>query len=247
MKTLFSSHFHEIRIRSIYLFFSFFFTFLICYKFSFELIYLFIKPFSFFSKNFIFTDLTEAFSILIKLCFLTTFFVILPLFFYQMWCFIIPSFFDKERKTLNYFLKLFCVLFILCFLLSYSFILPEIYKFFLNFEIQTSIFNIHLEARISSYISKSLSLYFFLFVAFQFPFILYILYKYKKISPTFFSKNRKYIFFILTLVASILSPPDVMTQCFLIFLLLCISEVTIWSGFVFEKRSLIFIANQQKL
>ena len=100
-KIALNHHIMEVRLRSIYLVTSFLITFLMCYYYSLELIYLFVKPLLKYQNIFMFTDLTEALYTTITHCLLTTTFVILPFIVYQIWCFLIPSSFLCERNKLT--------------------------------------------------------------------------------------------------------------------------------------------------
>lgn len=94
-------HIMEIRLRIMYLIISFVITFSVCYYYSLELIFLFVKPLLKHHNIFMFTDLTEALYTTINHCLFTTIFVMSPFIFYQIWCFLIPSSFLCERNKLT--------------------------------------------------------------------------------------------------------------------------------------------------
>ena len=96
-------HFKEFKLRMSYLVFSFLTTFFICYYYSFEILYLFVKPLLNYNKNFIFTDLTEAFYTTIQLNLIVSIYMLIPFITYHIWCFYIPSTFLEERKKYNFF------------------------------------------------------------------------------------------------------------------------------------------------
>lgn len=160
-------HIKELKLRIFYLTISFLCTFFSCYYYSFEMIYLFVKPFLAYEKNFIFTDLTEAFYTTIKLNFIISIYTLIPFLIYQFWCFVIPSSFLKERKKYNFFFLTIFVLFNLSLIFVYFLLLPELYKFLLNFEVNTNFMTIQLEARIHSYVELACKIFFFLVYYFK--------------------------------------------------------------------------------
>src|SRR5204863_6435527 len=58
--TIFYHHLQELKLRLIYIIFSFFLSFFICYYYCFQVIYVFAKPLLRYTNKFMFTDLTEA-------------------------------------------------------------------------------------------------------------------------------------------------------------------------------------------
>lgn len=236
--TLYSNfhyHFLEFKLRLIYSIISFICTFLACYYYYFEIMYIFTKPFLYYEKNFIFTDLTEAFYTSIQISFFFSLYLILPLCMYQIWCFFIPSTFSNKRKNINF--KFFIVF--ICLIVSiisvYLIILPKLYTFLLNFEINTTLLNIELEARINSYVKLACKIFILFSFIFLIPIWVFSLIKNKKIKIKILAKNRIKIFFCIVIFSSIVSPPDVFTQLIVSFFLQTFFEILIVFGFLYEK------------
>ena len=128
-------HVKELKLRACYLGLSFLLTFFICYYYSFEILYLFVKPFLNYEKNFIFTDLTEAFYTTIQLNLVVSMYILVPFIIYNIWCFFIPSTFLEERQKYNFFFSAIVTLLVISACFIFFLVLPELYKFLLNFEI----------------------------------------------------------------------------------------------------------------
>lgn len=228
-------HIKELKLRTYYLVFSFFITFFICYYYSFEILYLFVKPFLNYEKNFIFTDLTEAFYTTIQLNFIASIYILTPFIIYQTWCFFIPSSFLEERKKYNFFFSLVVILLGISFAFIYFLVLPELYKFLLNFEINTSFMTIQLEARIQSYVELACKIFFFSSLLFQTPLFFVIAIEYELITSHFLIKNRSQILFVNLLLAAFISPPDFLTQILLAISLQLTFEILLLTTFIYKK------------
>lgn len=239
-KSIGYSHFVEIQYRLLYLFLSFCITFFTSYVYSFELLFLTIQTISI-PKYFIFTDLPEALQTTIFISILTTFHFLIPLSIYQIWSFFIPGFFFQERQKISKSI-IFIFLIILFegfFILFY--IMPELFIFLSSFEIKKETITIQLEARILSTILLITKLYFYLLFFFQFPVILFLLFRFNILTAKKISKYRKFTYFFFVIFASFISPPDVFYQGIIAFSFIFLYEVGIWLGFIYEKLKNIYI------
>lgn len=228
-------HIKELKLRTYYLCFSFFITFLSCYYYSFEILYLFVKPFLSYEKHFIFTDLTEAFYTTIQLNFIVSIYLLLPFLIYQFWCFILPSCFRQERKKYNFFCIAMLFLLGFSFVFVYYLVLPELYKFLLHFEINTNFMTIQLEARIQSYVQLACKIFFFSSIIFQMPLFFFVAFEYKFITIDFLIQNRAQIMFANLLLAAFLSPPDLLTQIVLFIWLQLTFEILLLLLFLYKE------------
>ena len=221
--------------RIVYFFISFIFTFIFCYYYYVDIIYLYVKPFLKYHKVFIFTELTEAFYVTLKISTITTLCLLFPMAWYMIWCFFIPSCFYSERKNYTFFILFWNLFFILSISTIYYNVLPHLYDFLLQYEIEKNLFSIQLEARIDSYLNWSLKVLFFFSILAQLPFLCYFLYRLEVLCPSFLSQNRKFLIFFFSLMAALLSPPELITQIFITMAFLIVYELIIWLGFFHAK------------
>ena len=229
--TNFIYYFIDIWYRFVYFLISFIITFLVCYYYYVDIIYLYVNPFLKYHRVFIFTELTEALYVTLKICTITTICVLFPMVWYMIWCFFIPSCFYSERNNYTWFILFWNLFFILTILTIYYNVLPHLYDFFLQYEIQKNLFSIQLEARIDSYLSWSLKVLFLLSILAQLPFLCYFLYRLDILSPFFLSQNRKFLVFFFSLTAALLSPPELITQILITTAFVVVYELIIWLGF----------------
>ena len=212
-------HLQELRFRAAYWLSSLLCTFFICTQHSVQLMYLICTPFSAghpeSSANFIFTHLTEGLYTTVNLSLGISLWTCVPLLIYQWWCFLIPSCYLGERRVVNGFLLAMALFFFASVLFAYSWVLPKIAVFLQQFQLENKCMEIKLEARIAPAVEWSFTGALALALLFQIPplfsFFLYM----GLVNAAFLRSNRKYVLFSLLLIASLLSPPDVWSQCVL--------------------------------
>lgn len=188
-------HFFEFKLRLSYIIFSFVIAFLTSYYYCFEIIYIYTKPFLHYVKYFIFTDVTEAFYTSVEISFFFSFYAVIPLLLYQFWCFFIPSRFENQRKKVSFRFFFILIFLLLSIVFVYFFLLPKLYIFLLNFQINTSLLHLQLEARIKSYVQLICKIFILVSLFFQLPLIFLLLIKLEKIKMHVVTANRTKFFF----------------------------------------------------
>ena len=236
--SFFSLHFLELRYRAIYFLFSLCITFLIGACYTAPLTHLICTPFSSGTEErsfFIFTHLTEGFyaalecSLMYTLCFST------PLLIYQLYSFFIPSCYQEERRAVHRILLAATLLFFISFLFAAIILLPKICAFLQQFQYESKSMEIKLEARIAPAIRWSCRTALFTALLFQTPVLFALLLNWGVIEPCFLQQQRKYAFFSLLLVASLLSPPDVSSQSVLAVTGCVIYEFFLWWALFYHR------------
>ncbi len=190
-----SFYFLEIRLRFFYVLLSIVFTLITISNYQLEMLYVIGRPFVNLNYKFIFIDLTEALSTILKIYGIVTLLFCIFYMIYQFWSFIIPSYYFSERKQLNMELLLILGLFILEILLIYFIILPNICNFLLSFEIQSNLIIIEFSARIQSYVNLTLRVFCLVLILFQIPILFIIIYKKTWLTSYDLCNNRKIFFF----------------------------------------------------
>lgn len=236
MYTNFYHHLVELKLRLVYIIFSLFISFSVCYYYCFEIIYVFAKPFLQYTNHLIFTNLTEAFYTSIEISFLCSLYITIPLLLYQFWCFMIPSKFQNQRLKSNFTFSSIFLFFITSILFVYLLFLPQFYGFLLNFQISTPLLHIELQARIQCYVKLACRVFIFFTFFFQFPLIFLSLVKYNWMKLHFVFTNRKKIFFIVLIICSLVSPADVFSQLSITLFIVIFLEILLLIGFLYEKK-----------
>jgi sec-independent protein translocase protein TatC len=218
----------EIRYRVFYIFLSFFITFVCIWIKITPILYAAMKPLGSYANELIFTDLPEFWYSLFLLSISFCFFMLFPSIVYNLWSFLTPSLYEYERKHFFLFFFLSSFLYLVGNFLVYQKILPFLVQFFLDSQIKSALFHVNYLAKVFSYMHFLTSTFLISFFLFQIPVIFFFLCELKMLSVAFMIKNRIYFLFLIVILASLLSPPDILSQCFLSLFLFFIYECCIY-------------------
>lgn len=237
-------HLIELRQRLLWSAVAFLLAFFVCYYFSTN-IYLFLaQPLADVFKDhgearrMIYTGLTEAFFTYLKVAMFAAGCVAFPIIATQLWLFIAPGLYRSEKRALLPFLLASPVLFILGAALAYYFIFPVAWRFFISFEAPGGDggIPIQLEAKVGEYLDLVMKLIFAFGVAFQLPVALSLMAKVGLITSKGLKRYRRYAIVGMFVIAAVLAPPDIITQCGLALPLIALYELSIIAaGFVEPK------------
>ena len=164
-----SKYFVEIRNRFLLLLLTWFSTILISYLYKEILLFSIVQPnlvldFSagptFF--YFIFTNVTEVFSVYLHLVFFLSFQVFSLYFLYHMFSFLSPSLFSSEYLYLSSICKVILSVWVFSLILLSFVLVPLTWNFFLSFQNLTKAysFNLHFEAKLNEYLNFYVELYY---------------------------------------------------------------------------------------
>lgn len=227
----------EIKYRVICIlivFFSFMLT-MIVYKYYIIHFFLWINPKIIISSlNYlILTSVTEFFDVFFELCFSFTKYIIYYYIYYHIVSFLALGLYKREYKYLKGFFMISLFLCIFSTSMFLKFFLPITYDFFFNF--QCYVFNVYFEPKMDEYFNFVLSLYYQSYACFQFLLLWIFSFKYTKTENSFIKKFKKFIYIILLIAATILTPPDVFSQIG-VFLFLTLSiELYVFSRLLYKN------------
>jgi len=185
--------------------------------------------------HFITTTPMEPLMVKLKVSLIAGVVIALPIIIWQLWSFILPALKSNERKYLYFIFPSSLLLFFAGAAFVILFVLPICLKFLLLAgigAIDTTPF-----VTKSSYINFvfTLALSFGLF--FQLPVVLILLIRIGVVSPQALAKYRKWAFFVIVILAVVLSPtPDLMTQVLIIGPMYLLYEISIWIGYIVVRR-----------
>jgi sec-independent protein translocase protein TatC len=171
----------------------------------------------------IFTNLPEMFFTYLKVSLLAGIMLVAPYIFYQLWMFIAPGLYRKEKKYVIPFVVASTLLFVGGSLFGYFVVFPFGFKFFIGFS------NEYVKAlpSVKQYFSFAIKLLFAFGVVFELPVVIFFLAKMGVVTPQLLRKKRKYAILMTFVLAAILTPPDVVTQCMMAGPLIILYEIGI--------------------
>lgn len=229
------NYFIEIKNRLILVVFAVMCVLLISYFYKEILLFLLLKPSLTNSLNFklfyfIFTDVTEVFSVYLKIISFIIAQVFLVFSIFQIFSFFSLALFMKEYLFLIKLLKMSFVVWSFSFLLSSFFLIPLSWEFFFCFQniVSSKFIPIHFEPKINEYITFCILLYSISMFYFQILFILVFVISYFNSNIKIIKKYKKLYYYSFIIFSTLITPPDVFSQIFVgLFLVICYELFTI--------------------
>jgi sec-independent protein translocase protein TatC len=186
---------------------------------------------------------TEPFFITLKLAVSVGFVLASPIVIYQVWAFLSPALLPTEKRLIIPSLYLGLVLFALGVLMSYEIALPMTLKFTMGFQTESLEQNIV----IGEYLSFVTRLLLAFGGVFELPVVVLILSAMGLVTPEFLAKKRRHAVVIITVLASVLTPGDVITLTLMMMVpLILLYELSIiLSKVVYRRRRLAAAAAEE--
>jgi sec-independent protein translocase protein TatC len=156
----------------------------------------------------IYTAPHEFFFTKLKLALFGAVFLAFPIIAYQLYKFVAPGLYKNERQAFRPYLLWSFLLFIGGALVVYFVVMPLAMIFFLSMEQTGGQVEIHLQARVSEYLSLIMTLILGFGIMFQLPVVLSLLAQAGMVTGQSLRGFRRYAIVAITAVAGVLSPPD---------------------------------------
>lgn len=233
-----TEHLSELRDRLVKSFIAVGVCFVLAYFFKEQLFKVLIAPLvtameqSGTDAKMIFTGLPEAFFTYLKVSLLAGIMVASPVLFYQFWMFVSPGLYRNEKKYFLPIVILSVIFFIIGALFGYFIVFPYGFTFFLGFSTP----NIQAMPSMKEYLGFASKMLLAFGMVFELPLVITFLARMGLVSVPFLRKNRKYAILLFFVVAALITPPDVITQCMMAVPLMILYEISILGAIVFGKK-----------
>jgi len=242
---LLSKYFLEVKNRLLLLFLTWLTTFVASYFYKETLLFLFVQPYALTDAvtsptvfYFIFTGITEIFSVYIELVLFlsaqTVFFFSL----YHLFLFLSPAMYYKEYSYSNLVLRTCLIVWCLSIILLTQIVIPLTWKFFLSFQYLTSSksVNLYFEAKLNEYLTFYMSLYYLCVFYCQTFTVFFVFLNYIRANTEIIRRFRKLCYFVFFIFATGVSPPDILSQCLISTTIIFVYEVLVFT-FVFRATT----------
>jgi sec-independent protein translocase protein TatC len=150
----------------------------------------------------------EQFITAVLVSFFAAFIIGLPYFFYQIWAFVAPALYSNEKKLIIPFVVFGTLMFVFGALFAYYIVFPYGFTYLVNFGSGT----VQAMISIGEYLSFFLKLMVGFGISFELPVICFFLAKMGLITERSLMDFFKYAIVIIFIFASLLTPPDIVTQ-----------------------------------
>lgn len=180
------------------------------------------------------TEMSGQFSLHIWISVIAGLIISVPYILWEIWRFVKPALTQRERKYSSGFVYITSFLFLTGVVFSYYVIVPLTVNFLGTYQVSGGVENM---ISLRSYISTITTLCFATGLVFLFPIFVFFLTKIGIITPSFLSRNRKYILIIILILAAIITPPDIFSQILVSIPLYALYELSIYiSRAVYRKK-----------
>jgi len=228
-------HLTELRSRLIYCFLGVFIGCLICWIYSDFLFALIRRPIEPFlttdSKGLIYTGVTDKFIAYVKISFLGGLILTCPYWLYHIWKFIAPGLYARERKYGFMFVLMGSSLFLMGVAFMYFIVYPIAFHFLINFGDPKDLPLIVIDKYLSFFVITT-SVF---GLAFELPLIFTFLSLIGLLNRKNLVDNRRYAVILLAILAAMITPPDVISMCFMMIPLILLYELSILLVGAFAK------------
>ncbi|BCJ87177.1 twin-arginine translocase subunit TatC [Effusibacillus dendaii] len=158
----------------------------------------------------------------------------IPVLLYQAWKFVAPGLTDTERRVTGSFIPVVTIVFFAGVVFGYLFIFPTIYSFFTTLGSQ----EFQMMQTAGNYFSFMAHIVIPFGFIFELPIVVMFLTRLGVLTPQFLTKNRKYAYFLLTVVGVVLSPPEPVSDIITTLPLLLLYEIGVTLSKLSYKRRL---------
>jgi sec-independent protein translocase protein TatC len=172
----------------------------------------------------VFTGVMDKFMAHLKVGALSGVILTCPYWLYHLWKFISPGLYKNERRYAASFIVAGTILFAIGVGFVYFFVYPMAFEYLLGFGGNVDKPMITIDEYLGFFVLTTL-----LFgVSFELPLVLVVMAMLGFIDASFLKKNRRYAVVILSIVAAILTPPDVVSMTMMLVPLYILYEASIW-------------------
>lgn len=185
----------------------------------------------------IYTKLYEAFFVDLKVALFAAFMLSFPVIANQIWAFVAPGLYAKEKKAFLPFLLATPLLFTAGAALAYYVVMPTAFAWMLGFQGNRGGIQIEALPAVGDYLGLVMQFIFAFGISFLLPVLLLLLNRAGLVTRQQLTEARRYVIVGITVLAAVLTPPDVGSQVMLAVPLLLLFEGSLIVMYFSEKKA----------
>ncbi|SDI26257.1 sec-independent protein translocase protein TatC [Alteribacillus persepolensis] len=185
--------------------------------------------------------LTDSLKLYMNFSFFIGLILVFPLLLYQLWAFVSPGLMEKERKVTLSYIPIATFLFFTGLAFAYFILFPNVIQFLSNLSERL---NLTEQYGVNDYFGFLFQLTIPFGFLFQLPVVIMFLTRLGLVTPAWLRKVRKFAYFVLLVLAGLITPPEVVSHLMVTVPLLLLYEISIAiSRFSYKK---VLKAEQEK-
>lgn len=178
------------------------------------------------------TGVVAPFFVPLKVTLFLAFLIALPYVLYQVWAFVAPGLYKREKRLIFPILSSSLVMFALGMLYCYFIVFKMVFMFIAGFSPES----VNFAPDIDAYFSFVITMFVAFGITFEVPIVVMVLNRMGVATYHGLTKIRPYVIVGAFVVAAIVTPPDVMSQCLLAVPLVILYQVGLWCVKLFGKK-----------
>lgn len=178
---------------------------------------------------------TDPLKIYFQMAFVVGIILTSPVILYQLWSFVSPGLHEKERRVTLSYIPASVILFLGGLSFSYFILFPYIIHFMMQLSNDLSIEQVIGINEYFQFLFQTTIPFGFLF---QLPVIMLFLTRLGIVTPQLLGQMRRYAYFILLVIAALITPPDIISHMMVSLPLFILYEVSIFVSKIGYKKAL---------
>ena len=179
------------------------------------------------------TSVISPFLVPLKITLLTAFLIALPVVLYQAWAFIAPGLYSHEKRLVLPLVVSSTLLFFLGVAFCYFFVFGQVFKFIQSFAPKS----ITAAPDIEAYLGFVMNMFIAFGAAFEVPVIVVVLVRMGLLTVEKLREYRGYFIVIASVVAAVITPPDIVSQLALAIPMCLLYELGVFAAKYFVRYS----------
>ena len=178
------------------------------------------------------TGVVAPFFVPLKVTLFLAFLIALPYVLYQVWAFVAPGLYKREKRLIFPILASSLLMFALGMLYCYFIVFRMVFMFIAGFSPES----VNFAPDIDAYFSFVITMFVAFGITFEVPIVVMVLNRMGVATYERLVKIRPYVIVGAFVIAAIVTPPDVMSQCLLAVPLVVLYQVGLWCVRLFGKK-----------
>ncbi|GAB7387801.1 twin-arginine translocase subunit TatC [Bacillaceae bacterium] len=177
---------------------------------------------------------SDALRVYVQVAFILAAVLTFPFFLYQLWRFVSPGLRPDERRIALSFIPMAAGLFVLGILFAYYVVFPLLIAFMSDIAERMGVNEVY---GISEYFRFMFNIVLPVGILFELPIVVMFLTRLRILNPMRLARIRKVAYFVLVIVATLITPPEIITDILVLIPLLLLYEFSVWlSRIVYRKQ-----------